>query len=55
MKRIFITLAACCLMMTACAQKNNRNSNIQNDNTQNNHDMKRAYPQYTWGESRLMN
>jgi hypothetical protein len=42
-------------MMTACAQKNNRNSNIQNDNTQNNNDMKKAYPQYIWGESRLMN
>ena len=42
MKHITFILTACCLMMTACAQKNNRNSNIQNDNTQNNNDMKKT-------------
>ena len=59
MKHIALIIAACCLILTACAQNNN-NLNVfatsgGSDVKDSYNDLKKAYPQYTWGESRLMN
>ena len=80
MKRITLILAACYMVLGACAQtpKNQSNNQQKGDNMKKtlivyfsatgntkaaaqklakefNADLKKTYPQYKWGESKLMN